>query len=220
MKQCKKCNQTFSEENIFCPTCGIVLDNSDSESSQFCSSCGIPMTSGNSFCTNCGKPVPVEIDSEVYGNERQVYDSEKKEFHFSKENSLANIFTDIVAEKNMLMIQQYKKTFFIKYSTQMQTLNIYDVTDVITKKQFNANSIIFLILSLILLTNSLWFIIGVALSILMLKCRYVYIYQKNGCYISIPEEASFADDLKDLIAYIRQYNPSAIKTNIDIQGVE
>lgn len=59
MKICPQCQKEYSDDTVFCMSCGaqLVQEQAQPVSGGFCSRCGTPLTPGVAFCPGCGNPV-------------------------------------------------------------------------------------------------------------------------------------------------------------------
>lgn len=224
MKKCSQCNETFEEESMYCSSCGIALIATAEV--YFCSQCGQEMTGAENFCPNCGKEITSEKPFEDNIKKEDVeidlsknIDEEVDDYHeyrFCKERfSGTKVITNIVTKQNILDITQHKELCYIKYGKQSLQLDIYEITDVITKKKVSGTTIGFMIAGLMMVFLGVWFgWLLMLLGLFMLKSKYLYIYFKNS-YISIPEELSGNGDMDALLNHIRKYNPDCVRIYMD-----
>lgn len=207
MKKCLKCNQIFNDDSQFCHQCGGALSEVQS---LVCGNCGAPINGGERFCQNCGAEI-------VYENQEQAAQpNEPVKFEFKYDKSGVYTITEIEADNNIFNIYQYKSYGgLFKYGRQQHKLDIYQISEVISKKTYNGIEIFWLIFGAVILLSGEWMgLLVVAAALIFLKNKYLYIYFNNG-YIKIPENNASGKKMEDLKNYISKYNPGCIRVTMD-----
>lgn len=188
MKICGKCRRQFNEDEMFCPDCGIQLQ-------QF-----------------------VEVsDAEVQEEGTQVVPQERK-FRFAKEKIYGvNITTEVTVQGSKITIYQEKSCLLVfSWGKLNVNLDVHEITDIVQKKGISGAGLIMAIAAFIFAISANWFAKLVFLvSLLGVRDSYLYVYFKNG-YVKIPKDninSSAGDEgsMDDLVAYIKQYNPEAVR---------
>ena len=188
MKICGKCRRQFNEDEMFCPDCGIQLQ-------QFVQA----------------------SDAEVQDGGTQVVPQERK-FRFAKEKIYGvNITTEVTVQGSKITIYQ-EKSYMLVFSWGKLNVNldVHEITDIVQKKGISGAGLIIAIAAFIFAISANWFAKLVFLvSLLGIRDSYLYVYFKNG-YVKIPKDninSSAGDEgsMDDLVAYIKQYNPEAVR---------
>ncbi len=60
LKSCPACGTPLTDEQAFCPNCGIP--NNKKPQSCFCSQCGTIIHNGQTYCPKCGQKTPFSLD--------------------------------------------------------------------------------------------------------------------------------------------------------------
>lgn len=207
MKKCLKCNQVFNDDSQFCTQCGGALSEAQA---LVCGSCGAPINGGERFCQSCGTEIVYEKQEQA----AQPNEPVKFEFKYNKFDIYT--ITEVEADNNIFNIHQYKSYGgLLKYGRQQYKLDIYQISEVISKKTYNGTGIFWLIVGAAFLLGGEWMgLLAVAAGFIFLKSRYLYIYFNNG-YIKIPENTDSGQTLENLKNYIGKYNPGCIKVMMD-----
>lgn len=188
MKICGKCRRQFNEDEMFCPDCGIQLQ-------QFVQA----------------------SDAEVQDGGTQVVPQERK-FRFAKEKIYGvNITTEVTVQGSKITIYQEKSCMLVfSWGKLNVNLDVHEITDIVQKKGISGAGLIIAIAAFIFAISANWFAKLVFLvSLLGVRDSYLYVYFKNG-YVKIPKDninSSAGDEgsMDDLVAYIKQYNPEAVR---------
>ena len=188
MKICGKCRRQFNEDEMFCPDCGIQLQ-------QFVQA----------------------SDAEVQDGGTQVVPQERK-FRFAKEKIYGvNITTEVTVQGSKITIYQEKSCMLVfSWGKLNVNLDVHEITDIVQKKGISGAGLIIAIAAFIFAISANWFAKLVFLvSLLGIRDSYLYLYFKNG-YVKIPKDninSSAGDEgsMDDLVAYIKQYNPEAVR---------
>ena len=188
MKMCGKCRRQFNEDEMFCPDCGIQLQ-------QFVQA----------------------SDAEVQEGGTQVVPQERK-FRFAKEKIYGvNITTEVTVQGSKITIYQEKSCLLVfSWGKLNVNLDVHEITDIVQKKGISGAGLIIAIAAFIFAISANWFAKLVFLvSLLGVRDSYLYVYFKNG-YVKIPKDninSSAGDEgsMDDLVAYIKQYNPEAVR---------
>lgn len=188
MKICGKCRRQFNEDEMFCPDCGIQLQ-------QFVQA----------------------LDAEVQDGGTQVVPQERK-FRFAKEKIYGvNITTEVTVQGSKITIYQEKSCMLVfSWGKLNVNLDVHEITDIVQKKGISGAGLIIAIAAFIFAISANWFAKLVFLvSLLGVRDSYLYVYFKNG-YVKIPKDninSSAGDEgsMDDLVAYIKQYNPEAVR---------
>ena len=188
MKICGKCRRQFNEDEMFCPDCGIQLQ-------QFVQA----------------------SDAEVQDGGTQVVPQERK-FRFAKEKIYGvNITTEVTVQGSKITIYQEKSCLLVfSWGKLNINLDVHEITDIVQKKGISGAGLIIAIAAFIFAISANWFAKLVFLvSLLGVRDSYLYVYFKNG-YVKIPKDninSSAGDEgsMDDLVAYIKQYNPEAVR---------
>ena len=188
MKICGKCRRQFNEDEMFCPDCGIQLQ-------QFVQA----------------------SDAEVQEGGTQVVPQERK-FRFAKEKIYGvNITTEVTVQGSKITIYQEKSCLLVfSWGKLNVNLDVHEITDIVQKKGISGAGLIMAIAAFIFAISANWFAKLVFLvSLLGVRDSYLYVYFKNG-YVKIPKDninSSAGDEgsMDDLVAYIKQYNPEAVR---------
>lgn len=188
MKICGKCRRQFNEDEMFCPDCGIQLQ-------QFVQA----------------------SDAEVQDGGTQVVPQERK-FRFAKEKIYGvNITTEVTVQGSKITIYQEKSCMLVfSWGKLNVNLDVHEITDIVQKKGISGAGLIIAIAAFIFAISANWFAKLVFLvSLLGIRDSYLYVYFKNG-YVKIPKDninSSAGDEgsMDDLVAYIKQYNPEAVR---------
>ena len=188
MKICGKCRRQFNEDEMFCPDCGIQLQ-------QFVQA----------------------SDAEVQDGGTQVVPQERK-FRFAKEKIYGvNITTEVTVQGSKITIYQEKSCMLVfSWGKLNVNLDVHEITDIVQKKGISGAGLIMAIAAFIFAISANWFAKLVFLvSLLGVRDSYLYVYFKNG-YVKIPKDninSSAGDEgsMDDLVAYIKQYNPEAVR---------
>lgn len=188
MKICGKCRRQFNEDEMFCPDCGIQLQ-------QFVQA----------------------SDAEVQEEGTQVVPQERK-FRFAKEKIYGvNITTEVIVQGSKITIYQEKSCLLVfSWGKLNVNLDVHEITDIVQKKGISGAGLIIAIAAFIFAISANWFAKLVFLvSLLGVRDSYLYVYFKNG-YVKIPKDninSSAGDEgsMDDLVAYIKQYNPEAVR---------
>ena len=188
MKICGKCRRQFNEDEMFCPDCGIQLQ-------QFVQA----------------------SDAEVQEEGTQVVPQERK-FRFAKEKIYGvNITTEVTVQGSKITIYQEKSCLLVfSWGKLNVNLDVHEITDIVQKKGISGAGLIMAIAAFIFAISANWFAKLVFLvSLLGVRDSYLYVYFKNG-YVKIPKDninSSAGDEgsMDDLVAYIKQYNPEAVR---------
>ena len=188
MKICGKCRRQFNEDEMFCPDCGIQLQ-------QFVQA----------------------SDAEVQEGGTQVVPQERK-FRFAKEKIYGvNITTEVTVQGSKITIYQEKSCLLVfSWGKLNVNLDVHEITDIVQKKGISGAGLIIAIAAFIFAISANWFAKLVFLvSLLGVRDSYLYVYFKNG-YVKIPKDninSSAGDEgsMDDLVAYIKQYNPEAVR---------
>ena len=188
MKICGKCRRQFNEDEMFCPDCGIQLQ-------QFVQA----------------------SDAEVQDGGTQVVPQERK-FRFAKEKIYGvNITTEVTVQGSKITIYQEKSCMLVfSWGKLNVNLDVHEITDIVQKKGISGAGLIMAIAAFIFSISANWFAKLVFLvSLLGVRDSYLYVYFKNG-YVKIPKDninSSAGDEgsMDDLVAYIKQYNPEAVR---------
>ena len=188
MKICGKCRRQFNEDEMFCPECGIQLQ-------QFVQA----------------------PDAEVQGEGTQVVPQERK-FSFEKKKIYGEIITtEVTVQGSQITIYQEKSCMLVfSWGKLNVNLDVHEITDIVQKKGISGAGLIIAIAAFIFAISANWFAKLVFLvSLLGVRDSYLYVYFKNG-YVKIPKDninSSAGDEgsMDDLVAYIKQYNPEAVR---------
>lgn len=188
MKICGKCRRQFNEDEMFCPDCGMQLQ-------QFVQA----------------------SDAEVQDGGTQVVPQERK-FRFAKEKIYGvNITTEVTVQGRKITIYQEKSCMLVfSWGKLNVNLDVHEITDIVQKKGISGAGLIIAIAAFIFAISANWFAKLVFLiSLLGVRDSYLYVYFKNG-YVKIPKDninSSAGDEgsMDDLVAYIKQYNPEAVR---------
>ena len=160
MKICGKCRRQFNEDEMFCPDCGIQLQ-------QFVQA----------------------SDAEVQDGGTQVVPQERK-FRFAKEKIYGvNITTEVTVQGSKITIYQEKSCMLVfSWGKLNVNLDVHEITDIVQKKGISGAGLIMAIAAFIFAISANWFAKLVFLvSLLGVRDSYLYVYFKNG-YVKIPKD--------------------------------
>lgn len=188
MKICGKCQRQFNEDEMFCPECGIKLQQFEQAS-----------------------------DAEVREEVTKVVPQERK-FRFIKEKIYGvKITTEVTVEGSRITIYQEKSCLIVfRWGKLNVNLDVHEITDIVQKKGISGAGLIIAIAAFVFAISANWFAkLLFLLTLFNVRDSYLYVYFKNG-YVKIPKDninSSVGDEgsMDDLVAYIKQYNPDAIR---------
>ena len=188
MKICGKCQRQFTEDEMFCPECGIKLQLLEQSSVEECKTPELTAVSNN------------------------------RKFHFVKEKIYGvKIDTVVTVEGRRITMDQEKSCLlFFKWGKVHVDLDVCEINDVARKKGISGAGLLISVILFFVAISANW--VGKLLfliSLFTVRDSYLYIYFKNG-YIKIPKDninSSIADEgsMDDLVDYIQQHNPDAVK---------
>lgn len=181
MKICGKCRRQFNGDEMFCPECGIQLQ-------QFVQA----------------------PDAEVQGEGTQVVPQERK-FSFEKVKIHGgSIITEVTVQGSKITIYQKKCWGFISWGKLNVNLDIHEITDIVKKKGISGLDLNIAIVALFFAIAANWVAkLLFLVSLLGVRDSYLYVYFKNG-YVKIPIGGN-EGGMYELVAYIKQYNPEAVR---------
>ena len=188
MKICGKCQRQFTEDEMFCPECGIKLQLLEKSSIE-----------------ECKTPEMTAV-------------SDNRKFHFIKEKIYgAKIDTVVTVDGRRITMDQEKSCLlFFKWGKMHVDLDVSEITDVARKKGISGAGLLISIMLFFVAISANW--VGkliFLISLFTVRDSYLYIYFKNG-YIKIPKDninSGIGDEgsMDDLVDYIKQHNPDAVK---------
>ena len=188
MKICGKCQRQFTEDEMFCPECGIKLQLLEKSSIE-----------------ECKTPVMTAV-------------SDNRKFHFIKEKIYgAKIDTVVTVDGRRITMDQEKSCLlFFKWGKMHVDLDVSEINDVARKKGISGAGLLISIMLFFVAISANW--VGkliFLISLFTVRDSYLYIYFKNG-YIKIPKDninSGIGDEgsMDDLVDYIKQHNPDAVK---------
>lgn len=125
MKTCNNCGIELDDVAVFCPKCGLPVENNVDV---YCSQCGHKVNKDNKFCESCGKKLS---DLGSNNNINNKYDNEENILTVN-----ANLFKGIEGVGGKLRITN-KQLIFTSHSFNIQTgttvIQISDITRVYPK---------------------------------------------------------------------------------------
>ena len=188
MKICGKCQRQFTEDEMFCPECGIKLQLLEKSSSE-----------------ECKTPEMTAV-------------SDNRKFHFIKEKIYgAKIDTVVTVDGRRITMDQEKSCLLLfKWGKMHVDLDVSEINDVARKKGISGAGLLISIMLFFVAISANW--VGkliFLISLFTVRDSYLYIYFKNG-YIKIPKDninSGIGDEgsMDDLVDYIKQHNPDAVK---------
>ena len=188
MKICGKCQRQFTEDEMFCPECGIKLQLLEKSSIE-----------------ECKTPEMTAV-------------SDNRKFHFIKEKIYgAKIDTVVTVDGRRITMDQEKSCLlFFKWGKMHVDLDVSEINDVARKKGISGAGLLISIMLFFVAISANW--VGkliFLISLFTVRDSYLYIYFKNG-YIKIPKDninSGIGDEgsMDDLVDYIKQHNPDAVK---------
>ena len=188
MKICGKCQRQFTEDEMFCPECGIKLQLLEKSSIE-----------------ECKTPEMTAV-------------SDNRKFHFIKEKIYgAKIDTVVTVDGRRITMDQEKSCLlFFKWGKMHVDLDVSEINDVARKKGISGAGLLISIMLFFVAISANW--VGkliFLISLFTVRDSYLYIYFKNG-YIKIPKDninSGIGDEgnMDDLVDYIKQNNPDAVK---------
>ena len=188
MKICGKCQRQFTEDEMFCPECGIKLQLLEKSSIE-----------------ECKTPEMTAV-------------SDNRKFHFIKEKIYgAKIDTVVTVDGRRITMDQEKSCLlFFKWGNMHVDLDVSEINDVARKKGISGAGLLISIMLFFVAISANW--VGkliFLISLFTVRDSYLYIYFKNG-YIKIPKDninSGIGDEgsMDDLVDYIKQHNPDAVK---------
>ena len=188
MKICGKCQRQFTEDEMFCPECGIKLQLLEQGSVE-----------------ECKTPEMTAV-------------SDNRKFHFIKEKIYgAKIDTVVTVDGRRITMDQEKSCLlFFKWGKMHVDLDVSEINDVARKKGISGAGLLISIMLFFVAISANW--VGkliFLISLFTVRDSYLYIYFKNG-YIKIPKDninSGIGDEgsMDDLVDYIKQHNPDAVK---------
>ena len=188
MKICGKCQRQFTEDEMFCPECGIKLQLLEKSSIEECKTPEMTAASDN------------------------------RKFHFIKEKIYgAKIDTVVTVDGRRITMDQEKSCLlFFKWGKMHVDLDGSEINDVARKKGISGAGLLISIMLFFVAISANW--VGkliFLISLFTVRDSYLYIYFKNG-YIKIPKDninSGIGDEgnMDDLVDYIKQNNPDAVK---------
>ena len=188
MKICGKCQQQFTEDEMFCPECGIKLQLLEKSSIE-----------------ECKTPEMTAV-------------SDNRKFHFIKDKIYgAKIDTVVTVDGRRITMDQEKSCLlFFKWGKMHVDLDVSEINDVARKKGISGAGLLISIMLFFVAISANW--VGkliFLISLFTVRDSYLYFYFKNG-YIKIPKDninSGIGDEgsMDDLVDYIKQHNPDAVK---------
>ena len=188
MKICGKCQRQFTEDEMFCPECGIKLQLLEKSSIE-----------------ECKTPEMTAV-------------SDNRKVQFRKEKIYgAKIDTVVTVDGRRITMDQEKSCLlFFKWGKIHVDLDVSEINDVARKKGISGAGLLISIMLFFVAISANW--VGkliFLISLFTVRDSYLYIYFKNG-YIKIPKDninSGIGDEgsMDDLVDYIKQHNPDAVK---------
>ncbi len=196
MKQCPACKRNYDDNTAFCKECGVALEDVVNT---------VQMAPG----ADPMNPVPVM---------RTVPSNGHKEWSFSTSwGGTGFKVTNIVANGPIMEVEQFKQYVF-KFGKQKAAIDAREITDVHVKKKFSFVSIALILCGLATLASSdslFWGIALVVVGAITIKTKYYTITHRRGS-VNIPSDAIASSEGKELLDYITQYSPYAVKTDLSL----